>query len=66
MEFCGTYFGTNRGGLGAMFEALVPDEFFEDKDEKSYNVLESCNISDAFEDDKEKSEEELCISQGFI
>ena len=48
-----------------MFEALVPDEFFEDEDEESYNVLESCNISDAFEDDKEKCEEEFCISPGF-
>jgi hypothetical protein len=48
-----------------MFEASVPDDFFEDNDEKSYSVLESCNISDAFEEDKEEGNDGLCISQGL-
>ena len=57
------YFVTNRGGLGAMFEASVPDDFFEDKDEESCVVLESCNIPDAFEEDNECEDEKLHISQ---
>ena len=64
-EFCGTYFGTNKGELGTMFEASVRDDFFEDKDEKSYSVLELCNISDALEDDKEELEHRLRILQGL-
>ena len=47
LEFCGTYFRINRGRLEAMFEALVPYDFFENEDEKSYSVLKLCNISDA-------------------
>jgi hypothetical protein len=48
-----------------MFEASVPDDFFEDGDEESYSVLESCNIPDAFEEDKEEGEDGLRISQGL-
>ncbi len=65
LEFCGTYFGTNRRGLGTMFEASVPDDFFEDEDEESCVVLESCNIPDAFEEKNECGDEELRISQGL-
>ena len=65
LEFCGTYFGTNRGGLRAMFEASVPADFFEDKDEESCVILESCNIPDAFEEDNKCGDEELRISQGL-
>ena len=48
-----------------MFEASVPGDFFEDEDEESCFVLESCNISDEFEEDNECGDEELRISQGF-
>ena len=48
-----------------MFEASVPDDFFEDEDEESCVVLESCNISDAFEEDNECGDEDLDISQGL-
>ena len=51
LKFCGSYFGTNRGGLGAMFEAPVPDNFFEDGDEESFSVIESCNIPVTIEED---------------
>ena len=64
-EFYGTYFGINKGELETMFEASVRDDFFEDKDEKSYSVLELCNISDALEDDKEELEHRLRILQGL-
>ena len=48
-----------------MFEASVPDDFFEDEDVESLVVLESCNISDAFEEDNECGDEDLRISQGL-
>ena len=38
LEFCGTYLETNRGGLGAMFDASVPDDFFKDEYEESFSV----------------------------
>ena len=47
LEFCGTYFRINRRRLEAMFEALVPYDFFKNEDKKSYSVLKLCNISDA-------------------
>jgi len=50
---------------GAMFKASVPDDFFEDDDKKSYSILESCNIPDAFEEYKEEWEDGLRISQGL-
>ena len=56
LEFCGTYFGTDKGELGAMFEASMPDDDYEE----SCVVLESCNISDTFEENNE-----LRISQGL-
>ena len=62
LEFCGTYFGTNRGGLGAMFAASVPDDFFEDGDEESFSVMESCNIFITIKEDKEEEEDGLRIS----
>ena len=33
LEFCGTYFGTNKRGIWTMFEASVLDDFLEDEDE---------------------------------
>lgn len=33
LEVYGTYFKTNRRGLGAMFEASVPDDFVKNEDE---------------------------------
>ena len=33
LEVCDTYFKTNRRGLGAMFEASVPDDFVKNEDE---------------------------------
>ena len=65
LEFCDTYFGTNRRVLRVMFEALLLDDFFEDENEKSYSVLELCNIFDALEEDKEEVEDRLHISQGL-
>ena len=65
LEFCGTYFGTNRGGLEAMFGASVPDDFFEDEDEESCVDLDTCNISDAFEEGNECGDEDLSFSHGL-
>jgi hypothetical protein len=47
-----------------MFDASVLDDFFKDDDEKSYSVLELCNILHALKEDKEEVEGGLCISQG--
>ena len=66
LEFCGTYFGTNRGGLGAMFEVSVPDDFFEDEDEDPIALWNYAIFPDAIgRREKEEVEDGLRISQGL-
>lgn len=51
LEYCETYFKTNKRRLSAMFDASVPHNFFENRDEESYSDLKISNIFEVKEEE---------------